>query len=141
MLKCLKLAAKDLKLPLAQLLSNLGTVHGGRAYTGYVFFAESDLKQLRRNYRKTLRKEFPRAKKSGLDESTVEYFTQFMTNDALESALKPGYVLIDFDGIGNSIRQFEEFQEAEKLAKELAAKPNLLQSVKNFFIATFGAPN
>ena len=157
MVKALKLSAKDLRYPLQQLLENLAVIHNNRAYTGYVFFAESDLKELRHNYRRLVRKEFPKAKKYAIDAKVNEYFYSLSTNMSLEKVVKPGFVLVDYDGIGNSIRKLEE-NEREEQARKYAAERLMLEDaaaraehakynhallprcVVKFFVDNFGEP-
>ncbi len=157
MVRAIKLAAKDLKYPLNQLLSNLGAVYGDRAYTGYVFLAEDDLKVIRRNYRQSVRSSLPKAKKAVVDALVLEHFAQFETNQSLAQVVKPGYVLVDFDGISLSIRRIEQREQLDKAIAEGAERRRveaemaaaeaakyrhafLPKSVVKFFVDNFGEP-
>jgi hypothetical protein len=154
MLRAVKLSAKDLQLDLDALLTKLGASHEGTLYTGYVFFSEADLKTIVRNHRARIRKTLPKAPKSAIDGYLDQYLCGFETNTALGKVLKPGFVVVDREGIDQSVTKRKLFiKRAEdariRLDMEFAARrraeaereaAKLKNRIRKFFEDTFGEP-
>ena len=143
MVQAVKLSRKDLQGELTRLLEKLGAVHEGRLYGGYVFFSERDLQLIRRSYRRQVRKTLPRAPKSAIDGYTDEYFQSLPTNSSLSKIVKPGFVLVDREGIDQSVTKAKNFiarAEAARKAIQAEKDATFVGGIKKFFADNFGEP-
>ena len=100
-MKTVKVTKNMLKMHPADLLVKLGAVDKEKkfSYPGYVFFSKEDYKELRENLRNRAKKEFPHANKRGLDSVVGMELLNYGPNESLAEAIKPGYALVDEEGI------------------------------------------
>jgi len=109
-----------------------------RAYPQHVFMASADYAVMKRNFRRRVRKDSPYMSKKRLDYAINMHFLQYGPNETLGSALQPGSVLVDLEGIQENIALDMVADLNEAIAQPY--RPSLLSKVKGFFEKNFGAP-
>jgi len=139
-LKAIKIRKSDLNKAPEDFLRKFGAVskETGRAYPTQVFISYSDYAVMKKNFRRFVKKNAPGISKRKLDESVGMHFLQYGPNDSLGSAVQPGYLLIDVEGIEQNIAldQIADLNEAigQPYQQTLGSK------VRAFFQKNFGAP-
>lgn len=100
-MKTIKLTKRTLRLHPADLLIKLGAVdlEKKRAYPSHVYFSKEDYKELRVNLRKNAKKQYPGFRSRYIDSAVGMELLNYGPNQNLEEAIRPGYVLVDFDSI------------------------------------------
>jgi hypothetical protein len=148
-MKQIKLKKTDLNKTPAELLIKLGAVNATKtaAYPNHVYLSKEDYKTLVKNYTKALKKEAPYLNAKKLASSVGYEFLNLGPSQLLEAAIRPGYAIVDDEGIATEIQAKEEQASRDELlkkageiadqAKELIesgeAKLTIWQAIKNLF--------
>ncbi len=65
-----------------------------QAYPGRIYISKKDYVELKRKYKKALRKKYPYISPRKLESSVEMHFLNLGPNQSLETVLKPGYAVI-----------------------------------------------
>jgi len=100
-MKAVKLTKKMLKMHPADLLVELGAYNKEkkRVYPSEVYLSKKDCKTLRNVLTKQAKKEYAYLSKNRLKSLIGMEWLNYGLNETLVDAIKPGYVLVDEDGI------------------------------------------
>ena len=98
-MKVVKLRQSDLKKPVEDLLRKLGAVKGKLAFPNCVYMNTNDYKVLTRNMVLHVKKAYPNLRKNKVDYTVGMIMLNLGPNTSLGDAIKPGYVLIDEEGL------------------------------------------
>jgi hypothetical protein len=103
-MKTVKLTKKMLKMHPADLLIRLGAVNleAKLAFPQHVYMAKEDYKKLTENLKTYAKKMNPNSIKRIIDYSVGADMLNYGPNQTLEDAIRPGYVLIDAEGINSN---------------------------------------
>lgn len=100
-MKTVKVTKNMLKMHPADLLVKLGAVDKEKkfAFPGCVYFSKEDYKELRKNLKNRALVEFPHASTRGIASVVGMELLNYGPNETLAEALRPGYALVDEEGI------------------------------------------
>lgn len=99
-----KLTAKMLKDP-ATLLRSVHAVTNDNAYPQHVYVCKQDYNKIVSNLRKLLKKQSPYASKRVIE--TTIGFEMLNLGPNTSNGVKPGYVIVDANGIEKDIKDFK----------------------------------
>lgn len=148
--KVLRIKKSDLKKDPDQILAKVGAIDLDlkRAYPSHVHMSYQDYTELTRNLRRKVRKLLGRyATKQSVNQAVSLELLQFGPSTVLGEAVRPGYVLVDTEGLQENIDRDRKAIEAEAAAaldlserRERMNQPGVLGAVRGFFEKNFGDP-
>jgi len=100
--------------------------------------ATADYSAMKKSFRKFVRKNAPGISKKRLDYAVNMHFLQYGPNETLGSAIQPGFVLVDLEGIEENVALDMVADLNEAIGQPY--KQSLLSKVQGFFERNFGAP-
>lgn len=100
-MKVIKLKKSYLKDP-ETLLRKVGAVKDSKGLPSFVYISKEDYKTLRNNTKKCIKNTNPWASINAINYGTEFQLLDLGPNQGLEDAIKPGYALIDLEGIESS---------------------------------------
>ena len=108
-MKTVKLTKNLLKKAPSDILIALGAVDSGKkqAFPSHVYFSKEDYAQLRKNTLKLFQKEYPGIRVKRLKTSVEMELLNYGPNELLADAIRPGYALIDEEGIAGESKSNE----------------------------------
>lgn len=100
-MKVVKVTKKMLKMHPADLLVQLGLVNKEKklAFPERVYFSKEDYKELKQNLTNYAKKKLTSSSKRIIDYSVGVDLLNYGPNESLADALKPGFALIDSEGL------------------------------------------
>lgn len=99
MLKTVKLTKKLLNKHPADLLKELGAVHGKYAYPSHVYFSKADYATLEKSLRTTFKKKYKGYTKRAEDIAVGMEMLNYGPNESFKDVIVPGYALIDLEAM------------------------------------------
>jgi hypothetical protein len=127
----------------------------GRAYPSQVYLSDEDYAYLRKQLERSMRKVFGRyATRKGIDYEVGLELLNLGPSTLLGKSIRPGYAVLDEDGLMRNIQNDVSAMAAEKAAEEAADleridrqerlermnQSGVLGAVKGFFEKNFGDP-
>jgi hypothetical protein len=127
-LKAVKIRKTDLKKTPEDFLRKVGAVNEElkRAYPEHVFMAKEDYALLKKNLARKYRKEIPYISKRRLQNSVGMHLLNCGPSEILDEGVRPGYVLVDVEGIklqeqlDRDVEAAEDHTESEPLKTDEA---------------------
>lgn len=100
-MKVVKITKNMLKAHPADLLIALGAVDKNNTHTfpNHVYFSKENYKELKNNIIKQTKKIYPNTSKWFLDNAVETELLNYGPNESLAEAIRPGYALVDEEGI------------------------------------------
>lgn len=142
-MRMVRLKKNDLKLDLEAFLVRVGAVREKQGFPQHVYLSTEDSAVLRRNARRSLRKQYPRVSKRQIDYGIGSSWLMFGPNELLNRAVRPGYALVNVTAIDESYQRTLEAREQEAAAAVAEAmakqKPTIISRMKDFFRKSFKA--
>jgi hypothetical protein len=156
-MKQFRIKKADLRKGPLHVLTLVGAVavELSRAYPSHVYMSAEDYAELKRNFAKDIKKLMGKTgtRKSIAYEVAIDMLN-FGPSTVISSSVRPGYVIVDTDGIACNIANDRTAIQAENKAKEEARlerqlkaegqarmnQPGVMGAVRGFFEKNFGDP-
>jgi len=120
-MRIVRLSPGDLRRSLVELMDKYGLKHANRVYPSFLHMSEEDAAVLRRNNRRQIRAEMPNATKRKVDYTIGMEWLNYGPNTRYGKVLKPGYILIDADGLKAALEaEAPDMHPSEKVETPVA---------------------
>lgn len=129
-MKAVKIKKTDLNKGSYDLLVKLGAFDDeiGAAFPSNVYMAKEDYDYLRKATQKLFKKQYSYMPNRGIAAATEWDLLGYGPNQSLQAAIRPGYVLIDWDAIHAEIKRLFELEikmAPKKVGKNARVKSNV----------------
>ena len=103
-MKIVKLNKRLMKKGWYDIIKAVNAFDGKQTFPSHIYMSKEDIKEVRKYTREQHKKDYPYQNNKQIDYSESFDFLCYGVNSSLENVLKPGYVLVDVEGIEREIK-------------------------------------